>query len=236
MTIPIPHELALEQEPFSEQELDEVLDTGPLSPEQLAELEGHLAPELVAVHRWQIEDDQAAEWAMRMLAAIDLETSGIREQAALWVERINAWRNEATGRLHQRADFFDAQLRMYAIRVRRADPKRATISLPSGKISTRAPKEPKVEIANEEEFVKWAAETLPEEEFEQVVETVEKARILAIRKLVRVDSRNVIDNDDGHGNVEQHTEYSIVWDSTGEVVAGLSAELGAATATATPAL
>lgn len=232
----IPAELAPGPAPFADEELDEVLETGMLTDDQLEVVEEQLDAGLVAVHRWQVTDDGGAEWAMRMLAAIDAERAAIADQYAIWIEPIVAWRDEQLARLTPRRDFFAGHLERYALRVRAENPRRATISLPSGKVTTTAAQKPTVEIMDEEAVLKWAGDSLPAEEYELAVKTTTKPQIVEIRRLVKVEERRIAHDPEHPEDFEEPTvEHVVVWASTGEIVPGLSADFRTTTAKATPA-
>lgn len=240
--IPIPPELAVADEPFDLDTLDltiavdrqELADHVVLPSDRGEDLQTAHA-EIEAVRRWHVEDDGAAEWAMRHLAAIDRERAAIAEQANLWYERIREWEGAEFDRLSPRAKFFVNRLSEYALRVRADDPKRATISLPSGKISTRAAKAPTVEIEDEEAVLKWASGALTDEEYEQVVKVTTKVLISEIRARVTVDEVERTEQAGPDDATLAWVDRRVVWKATGEVVPGLAAYVSETTATVTPA-
>lgn len=192
MDQPLPADLAMPEPPIDGDALSEYLDTsgvvGELSDEQIDKL----APELAAVFRWRVEDDEDAEWAMRMLVGYATELDGIEIQHRAWVAQIERSLAEARKRIKPRFAFFHGHLEQYALRVRRAEPDKKAVHLPSGRVSTRRATAPAVEIADEAAVLAWLAENLTEQTYEKVVKTVEEVRILELRKLVTVKDGKVV--------------------------------------------
>ncbi len=138
---PLPPELALDDEPFPVEQLDTALSIG-LHPGPVD------AP-------WQITDDGAAEWALRRLAEADAELHALSQRATDWSNRIRDWFEHRAKPLERRADFFRGRLHSYALDRREAGAG-ATLSLPSGKVST-LPGRVRVEVSDPEAFKVWAA-------------------------------------------------------------------------------
>src|SRR5437879_3345394 len=86
--------------------------------------------------RWRVEDDNAAEWAMRKLAETSRLLRNLTEQRAEWVDRIDSWHRQAAKPLERREAFFTFHLEDYALRRREADPTKRTLVLPSGRVRT----------------------------------------------------------------------------------------------------
>lgn len=133
----MPPELAVEREPMTDADLESYFDLEGTSPGDGT----NDAPEadLAAasfVSRWRIEDDEAAEWAMRKLAIATEDVTRLREQADEWGIRIARWFEQASRQPAKTASFMEERLEDYGIRIRLADPKVKTIPLPSGKIKT----------------------------------------------------------------------------------------------------
>lgn len=213
----IPPDLALERAPFDLETLDRAVD-------ELEHGDGTVdVPESATgmVRRWEIADDGAAEWALRHLAAIEHERAAIQEQADLWFDQIHQWLNGELARVRPRAEFFEGHLKRYGLQVRADDPRRATVSLPSGKISTRVPSGPVADVEDEEKVIEWAAGSLTDEDYAAVIRTTQKALIVELRKRVVV-----AENDGG---------ALVVWRDSGEPVPGLAARQAETTATVTPA-
>lgn len=133
---------SLEDPPFSDDELDLYLtDVDP---------EGHAS-------RWSVTDHGAAEWAMERLAGALDEIDGLEEQAAVWRSRIDDWLTASAARPRRFAAFLERQLSDYALAQRAANPKAATVSVPSGKVSTRKV-EARPVIAAEDAVLEWLDE------------------------------------------------------------------------------
>lgn len=171
--LPIPAELAVDDEPFTLDELDESLaDTT----DEVADLRPR---------RWRVEDDGAAEWAMRHLAVVEQDAADVETQATAWVERIAEWQARATRPLQTRAAFFRAHLEDYALRRREADPRAKSLTLPSGVVRTRV-RGGDVVVADETALIAWAHEHLGSHDDGLVVKVVESVRVSELRKLVTV--------------------------------------------------
>lgn len=169
---PIPHELAMDDEPLSTEvlaRLDEAFaaatDDGvtelssvlldPLTDEG-APAAAHLVPD--EIRRWSIDDDGAAEWAMRHVAEIDGELLELTERRDDWQARIDGWFAQRSQTSLRRRAFFQAHLVSYGERRRAANPKGpATLVLPSGRITSRTVK-PVVRCVDDETLAAWLAE------------------------------------------------------------------------------
>lgn len=153
--LPLPPELA-EPEPGDDVMLEQVVasavdlaDTDALpvakAAAQMAESPG----------RWHITDDGQAEWAMRHVVKATEELAQLQAQGFKWQARIQAWFDHRARPLQATVAFMTAHLERYAVEVREADPKRKTLVLPSGAVSTTG-HSPKVDITNEPRAVVWA--------------------------------------------------------------------------------
>lgn len=87
--------------------------------------------------RFRVNDDSAAVWAMRKLAAIQAKQRELTRIADREVQRITEWIEAETKPLERRAAFFEGLLVDYGRR-QRMDEGRKSINLPHGKITTRA--------------------------------------------------------------------------------------------------
>ena len=92
-------------------------------------LERRLAP-------FRINDDAAAEWAMRKLRTLKTTMAEKRQFAKDRKEAIDRWLTVITNPLESSIAFFEKLLEDYARRVREADPKRKSVVLPSGSVGT----------------------------------------------------------------------------------------------------
>lgn len=146
-------------------------------------------------HRWRIESDDQAEWAMRKLVKLRAARDRIIDQANVWLSRIDEWRDDLlrTDRVIDRMGFFEAHLADYALRLRQVDPSRKTFKFPSGKVTTTA-YQPKARITDEGAVLAWAR-SLPDAEREAVVQVTEKVLVTpfrAVLELVEVADRVVL--------------------------------------------
>lgn len=166
---PIPAELT-DGPDWATEELDEALLAGAVLPE--------------VAERWTITDDGAAEWAMRRLAAFAARAAEVRARAAGWRTPIDEWERAELERVERPARFFAGHLERYGLAVREANPRQATIPLPSGEIATRAPKAPTVSVSDDEALVAWLGEHLPGALYGDVVKVTYSPQVLPLRKLV----------------------------------------------------
>ncbi|WP_031514006.1 host-nuclease inhibitor Gam family protein, partial [Desulfofalx alkaliphila] len=101
---------------------------------QAKELEG--LP--IEQERFEIQDINAANWAVRKIAAAQ---AAIREREILAqaeIDRIKQWLVGETKELQQTIDFFTRLLEKYHRKQIKADPKNKTIKLPYGTLKMRA--------------------------------------------------------------------------------------------------
>lgn len=144
----LPPELAIGEQPFADDMLDLAIGAG-----DGAEVPDF--PVLEEISRWQVDDDETAEWALRKLRATADELDRRRLQKEAWQERIEEWWRRASKPLQARRDFFEGALRDYMRRRREADPQVKSVALPSGIIGSRASKA-KLRVVDEEALISWA--------------------------------------------------------------------------------
>jgi hypothetical protein len=130
----------------------------PFDPELIPkDLDAQLTPEVEA---WHIRSVPEAEWAMRLLAALTKEADSIQEQADLFIEQIDHWKKWQLRPIQAKLDFFQMHLEGYALELRELTGK-ATLALPSGKVTTHATKA-RVAINDEQAFWDWLVKQDPE--------------------------------------------------------------------------
>lgn len=168
------------------------------------------------------------EWAMRTLVRLNIARDEYAEKAREWHEQINAWVADAVGPLDRRIGTLERLCVAYGIAHRDANPKAATVLVPSGEIATRRAKEPKVVLADEAAFLEWAADHLDGEAYDRVVKTVESVLISEVRDNVRIAV-------EANGYDDEITRR-VVWpfDDADLVVPGLDVEMPTTTATVRP--
>lgn len=228
---PLPVELALDHDPLDlESLIDQVEGWAQEGGSAVDALARELAQSMVAppvaegeeddgVVRYRINDDTTAEYWARVLSNANAETSVLKARAKVYRDRIARWFDGGTRRAGARAAFAKALLDDYAMRQRvRFGDQRATIHLPSGKIGTRQPKTPTVDVIDDKAFMAWARENLTPDQWDECVKDQPEVKILGIRKLVTTER-----HDDG--------TYAVM--VAGEKVPGLTAALGDVTPTVT---
>src|SRR5688500_12077491 len=123
------------------------------------------------VQAWRIDGTGSAAWAMAHVAQAEAALSDLTAQAVEWYGRIDEWLVKESAPYRRTRDFFAGQLERYALDVREADPKRKSVSLPSGKVQTTG-KSAKVIVTDEPELIQWAQKHAPEIITERTVTSV----------------------------------------------------------------
>ena len=106
-----------------------------------------------------IDDDSKADWAMRKLASIrrkQAENKAIFDREIL---RVAEWLDKVNTALERDAEWFEANLRPYAL-LQRSEGRKSVV-LPHGTIKTTAGR-PKFEIEDEAKFLEWAEVNQPD--------------------------------------------------------------------------
>lgn len=150
--------------------------------------------------RWSIDNDNAAEWAMRQCARAQATIDGHIAQAQEWAAQIDAWLNDVTKAPVATRAFFEPQLEQYAIERRGADEKNnKTTKLPSGVVKTTS-SSPSVKVADEAKVVAWADDKLPKATAEKVAATKRQVYVAPLRDectIVDVVTVAAITDEDG---------------------------------------
>lgn len=111
--------------------------------------------------RFTITDDRAAAWAMRKLRGIRAKQAENSQVYVDEIARLDRWLSEVNAPLDRSASYFESILSDYAARCRDDEQDgRKTISLPTGKISTRT-LQPKWSV-DPETFMQWARTAHPD--------------------------------------------------------------------------
>ncbi len=137
---------------------------------------------------WSISSYGEAEWACAKVSAVDAELARIEAQYQEWLARLNDWRDAAVKPLQERRDFFASRLADYLRRLRKENPRKKSLPLPSGKVSSRR-QGPRAVVVDEEAVIKWAHASMHPE----LVKVVESVRLAELRKAVVVDGEKVVD-------------------------------------------
>jgi phage host-nuclease inhibitor protein Gam len=106
-----------------------------------------------------VDDDSKADWAMRKLASIRRKQSENKAIFDRELQRVSEWLEKVNTALERDAEWFEANLRPYAL-LQRSEGRKSVV-LPHGTIKTTAGR-PKFEIENEEQFIAWAETSAPE--------------------------------------------------------------------------
>lgn len=197
--LPIPPELALDDEPLTDTDLARYFDAlqdaageAGVDAEQvagwLAEQPGDQAPNRVA--RFRIEDDNAAEWAMRKLALAQAEVAQLQAQAQEWADRIQHWFVQAARPHADTLVYMEERLADYGLRRRQAGGS-ATLNLPSGAIKTTSSSRA-VEVADDEAVAAYVREVLHGTDADRAAawrEAIEAAELAVEGDLVRTSHK-----------------------------------------------
>lgn len=127
-----------------------------------------------------VDDDERAEWAMRVLVGAQTRIIDATLQRDRWIARITRWYDDTTAADRNRVGHLTGILERYAIAVRERDG-RKSVKLPSGDIETRCPTEPRVEITDPKAVLVWAKDTDA-----ACVKTVEEVLVSQLRPLVKI--------------------------------------------------
>ena len=105
--------------------------------------------------RFKIETLEAANWALRKLAAINAEEKKINDLKEKEIRRIENWAKDELDKLSNSRQFFESLLIEYFMREREKDP-RFKISSPYGKVTARK-QQPKWHY-DEAKLIEWLKE------------------------------------------------------------------------------
>ncbi len=144
------------------------------------------------VGTWSVQSYGEAEWACAKVAAVDAELARINQQYQEWLERLNDWRNDAVKPLQERREFFAGRLSDYLRRLREENPRKKSLPLPSGKVSSHR-QQPRAVVVDEVAVIKWARAS----DHAELIRVVESVRVDDLRKLVKVDGEKVVDPSTG---------------------------------------
>lgn len=98
-------------------------------------------------------------------------------------KRVTEWETMVNTPLQESANFLLKELTYYALKEREANPKKATISLPSGKLATRAAAA-KVEVEDPTAYLRWAlTQSKAQHELRDTFKVETKPMLPAIKKL-----------------------------------------------------
>jgi phage host-nuclease inhibitor protein Gam len=151
--------------------------------------------------RWQITDNLSAEWAMRKVAEAERARDRTHEQAFAWREQIDRWEAEQLKPLNRTVSFFTGHLAQFLQELRSADPDTKSLSLPSGRVSSKRG-QAKVRVIDEAQVIAFLQKYA--EEMDRPAEDFLRAKVevktLALRELLSEDGLEaglaVLDSDD----------------------------------------
>jgi phage host-nuclease inhibitor protein Gam len=106
-----------------------------------------------------VDDDSKADWAMRKLASIRRKQAANKAIFDKEVQRVSEWLEKVNTALERDAEWFEANLRPYAL-LQRSEGRKSVV-LPHGTIKTTAGR-PKFEIQDEAKFLEWAEANEPD--------------------------------------------------------------------------
>lgn len=141
--------------------------------------------------RYQIEDINQANWALRKIAAAKAAIKEREELARAEIERINKWLESETEELQRDIDFFTGLLEEYHREQLAKDSKAKTIKLPYGvlKMRKQQPQYQRDDVAIKE----WAAKNRPD----VLVPQEPKLDWAALKKSLQITGGQAIDPETG---------------------------------------
>jgi len=137
--------------------------------------------------RFKIETLEAANWALRKLAAINAEEKKINNLKDKEISRIENWAKDELDKLSNSRQFFEGLLTEYFIKQRELDPK-FKISTPYGKVTARK-QQPKWNY-DEDKVVNWLLQN--DKELVRVKYEPDKN---GIKKKYKIVGTNVVTDD-----------------------------------------
>lgn len=109
---------------------------------------------------FEVEDDAQAAWAMRKLLSVRAKMAENEKIAEAERVRIDSWLHYANAKYEGDVTYFESLLTRYAAKQRDVEG-RKTIDTPYGSVKSRAT-QPKVKVLDDDEFLKWATDSLPQ--------------------------------------------------------------------------
>ncbi len=147
---------------------------------ELATSEPDALPE--RIQSWRIDGTGSAAWAMAHVAQAEAALSDLTAQAVEWYGKIDEWLVTTSAPHRRTKAFFEGQLQRFALDQREADPKRKSLPLPNGKVTTHG-KSAKVIVTDEAAVIEWAKREAPEAVKTELVESIQlvplRARVAA---------------------------------------------------------
>ena len=111
---------------------------------------------------WQIEDDGAAQWALRKIGRANRELMRLQEAAEYETAGIQQWLDEVSSPLARTIGFFESKLVEYRRRLEDENPDLPlTYKLPGGDLTRRAGRV-RSTVTDSEAFTAWALANAPE--------------------------------------------------------------------------
>lgn len=126
---------------------------------------------------FRVDDDSKADWAMRKLASIRRKQSDNKTIFDREILRVSEWLEKVNTDLETDAQWFESNLRPYALSERHNG--RKSILLPHGTIKTVTGRA-KFDIENESEFLAWAEVNAPD--LVRVKKEVDKKALSALNQ------------------------------------------------------
>ena len=154
---------------------------------ELQEIDEIMEEDTQEKERFRIENLEAANWALRKLAAINAEEKKINDLKDKEIRRIENWAKDELDKLSNSRQFFEGLLTEYFIRQRELDPK-FKISTPYGKVTARK-QQPKWNY-DDEKLVNWLLEN--DKELVRVKYEPDKN---GIKKKYKIVGENVVTED-----------------------------------------
>lgn len=130
--------------------------------------------------RFVVQDDQTAEWAMRVVRAAADDIAEATHDLSVWQDQLERWFNQRTTRSRIITAYLGDMLSTYQRARREADERNKTLVLPSGRVKTSRPKNT-VLVNDEDLALKWAKTNAPD-----AVKTVESLMVSKLPETIQL--------------------------------------------------
>lgn len=147
--------------------------------------------EQVEKEAFKVEDDQAANWALRKISQMKKKIEANNQLAVSEIEKIEEWNKAENEKSQQSIDYFQGLLAEYALKKKENDPDFKTLKLPNGKLTFRKQQpEWKLDDSKVIESLKNAGE-------DDLIKVTEKPKLAEIKKKFKASKGKAINPDTG---------------------------------------
>jgi len=147
--------------------------------------------EQVEKEAFTIQDDQAANWALRKIGQMQKQIEDNNALAVAEIDKIEAWNKQENKKSQDSIDYFQGLLSYYALKKKKVDPEFKTLKLPNGNLSFRS-QQPKWNL-DEEKVIK----ALKESDAKDLIKVTEKPMLAEIKKAFEVNKGKAVNPETG---------------------------------------